>query len=146
MAWELNLNITHISATRMQACGVDALSRGNTPEGVMVGYKLLAYLPLHLLALERSKDFSIGLNLGWLEDETLTLLIPKGWFDKVFTRDNFLWVPLPAAVDVVVEQLCRNFHLYFSNLHVVILPRLMTSRWCRIYLWKFRLMTRYGQL
>jgi len=39
----------------MQACGVDALSRGNTSEGVMTGYKLLAYLPLHLSALERSK-------------------------------------------------------------------------------------------
>ena len=29
----------------------------------------------------------------------------------------------------MVDQLCRNFHLHSTNLHVVILPRLMTSRW-----------------
>ena len=36
--------------------------------------------------------------------------------------------PPPAATDAAVEQLCRNFHLYSSNLHVLIVPRLMTSR------------------
>ena len=129
MAGDLILHVIHISGTRMQACGVDALSRGNTSEGVMSGAKLLSYLPLHLSALDRSKNVLAWVKSWWLEDEKLTLLTPEGWFEKVFSRGNFLWVPPPAAADVVVEQLCRNFHLYSSNLHVVILPRLMTSKW-----------------
>ena len=33
------------------------------------------------------------------------------------------------AVEAVVEKLCRNYHLHGSNLHIVIDPRLFTSRW-----------------
>ena len=29
----------------------------------------------------------------------------------------------------MTDQLCRNFHLYSTNIFVVILPKLMTSRW-----------------
>ena len=129
MAGGIILHVIHISWTMMQACGVDALSRGNTSEGVMAGNKLITYLPLHLSALERGKGLLDWIKSWWLKDEVLTLLNPEGWFDKVFARGNFLWVPPPAAADVVVEQLCRNFHLHSSNLHIVILPRLMTSRW-----------------
>ena len=65
----------------------------------------------------------------WSEDELFVQLSPEGWFTEVFSKVNFLWLPLPAAADAMVEQLCRNFHLYSFNLHVVILPWLMTSRW-----------------
>ena len=95
----------------------------------MAGYKLVSYLPLHLSALDSSKGVLDWIKSWWLEDEMLALLTPEGWFDKLFSRGNFLWFPPPAVAGVVVEQLCRNFHLYSSNLHVVILPRLMTSKW-----------------
>ena len=129
MGGDLILHVTHISGTRIQACGVDALSRGNTSEGVMSSDKLLSYLPLHLSALDRSKNVLDWVKTWWLEDEKLTLPTPESWFEKVFSRGNFLWLPPPAAADVVVEQLCRNFHLYSSNLHDVILLCLMTSKW-----------------
>ena len=32
-------------------------------------------------------------------------------------------------MDAALEQLCRNFHLYNGNCHIICLPRLMTSRW-----------------
>ena len=53
---ELVLHVTHISGTRIQVCGVDTSSRGNTTEGVIAGNKFLSYLPLHLSVLKRSKD------------------------------------------------------------------------------------------
>ena len=96
---------------------------------VMAGNKLITYLPLHLSALERSKDLFEWIKSWWLNDESFTLLNPEGWFDKFFTRGNFLLVSPPAAADVVVEQWCQNFHVFSSNLHIVILPRWMTSRW-----------------
>ena len=57
MTGEFISHATYISGTRMQAYGVDAMSIGNTSEEVMAGNKLIAYLPLYLLALERSKGF-----------------------------------------------------------------------------------------
>ena len=69
MDGDLILHVTHISGTRIQACGVDALSRGNTSEGVMSSDKLLSYLPLHLSALDRSKNVLDWVKTWWLEDE-----------------------------------------------------------------------------
>jgi hypothetical protein len=40
-----------------------------------------------------------------------------------------LWLPPPAAADVVVEQLGEARHKRPCCLHVTIVPRLMTSRW-----------------
>ena len=47
MAKEVIFHVINISEAGMQTCEVDSLSRGNTSAGVMVGYKLLAYLPFH---------------------------------------------------------------------------------------------------
>ena len=59
----------------------------------------------------------------------LTHLSPEGWFDQIFDEGNFLWTPLPAAASVAIEQLRRNCHLREGNLHIVCLPRLMTTMW-----------------
>ena len=72
MSGDLILHVTHISGTRMQMCGVDALSRGNTSEGVISGDKLLSYLLLHLSALDRSKNVLDWVKTWWFEDEKLT--------------------------------------------------------------------------
>ena len=66
---DLILHVIHISGKRMQECGVDGLSRGNTTEGVMIGNRLLGYLPLHLSALERSKGLMKWIESWWLKDE-----------------------------------------------------------------------------
>ena len=40
-----------------------------------------------------------------------------------------MWVPPPAAVDVVVDQLGEARHKRPNWMHITIIPRLMTSRW-----------------
>ena len=65
----------------------------------------------------------------WLSELKLVKLTPDGWYDRVFDEGYFLWVPSPAAPDAAVEQLCRNYQLHEGNLHIVIVPRLFTSRW-----------------
>ena len=58
MKGDLILHVIHITGKRIQECGVNGLSRGNTTEGVMIGNRLLGYLSLHIPALERSKDLT----------------------------------------------------------------------------------------
>ena len=59
------LHVIHISGTRMQACGIDALSRGITNEGVMAGNHLLDYVPLNLDCTQRSKDITPWITSWW---------------------------------------------------------------------------------
>jgi len=40
MNWEIILHFTHISWTRIQACGVDIMSRGNTSEGPFIFFSV----------------------------------------------------------------------------------------------------------
>ena len=44
--------------------------------------------------------------------------------------EEFVYAP-PTATDVAVNRLCRNFHLYSFNLHLLIVSHLMTSRWIK---------------
>lgn len=39
-----------------------------------------------------------------------------------------MWTTPPAATEVVLEQLCRNKHLFESNLHISCLLTLLTFR------------------
>ncbi len=50
----LRLHLIHVSGTRMQAQGTDGLSRGDLTNGVMNGADMLSFVPLHLLAFDRS--------------------------------------------------------------------------------------------
>ena len=64
-----------------------------------------------------------------LNDETLKQLSPEGWYIVVFTRESVVRFLSPVVVDAMAKQLCRNFHLYSFNLHIVGLPLFITSRW-----------------
>ncbi len=48
------IHLVHIAGTRMIACGVDGLSRGELQVGALIQGSVGAMLPLHLSALERS--------------------------------------------------------------------------------------------
>ena len=129
MAGLLILHVIHISGRKMIECGVDGLSRGMTNKGVMQGIPMLHYLPMHMLAIERSDGLLPWIRTWWLNEEKLIHLSPEGWYSQVFEQGNYLWTPPPAASDAALEQICRNFHLHHCNFHIVCIPRLMTSRW-----------------
>ena len=89
---------------------------------------LASFIPLHLTAFERSPDLE-----SWIREVTHDLkpqvLTPEGWFTDGHTFRNSIWVPPPAAADVVVEQLSLAKHKRSRVCHVVVVPRLFTSYW-----------------
>ncbi len=97
------LHVIHISGTRMQAQGTDALSWGDLTTGVMCNRDMLQFIPLHLSALDRSP--------------------PNTSDTSPLAR---LWTPPPAVADVALEQLSYSRHKHPDLLHIFICPRLMT--------------------
>jgi hypothetical protein len=106
------LHVIHISGTRMQAQGTDALSWGDLTTGVMCNRDMLQFIPLHLSALDRSP--------------------PNTSDTSPLAR---LWTPPPAVADVALEQLSYSRHKHPDLLHIFICPRLMMHRW-RKHLYK----------
>eukprot|EP00980_Cylindrotheca_fusiformis_P031013 scaffold25703_cov171-Cylindrotheca_fusiformis.AAC.2 len=137
MIGELTLHVVHVAGTRMIASGADGGSRGDLNQGAMAGVPILTYVPLHLSALERSAKVEHWVRSWWGEElgelETLT---PEGWFDNAQRSEGpFLWLPPPAAADVVAEMLVGEAKLKRpQGTHVVLVPRLMTGRWRRAML------------
>ena len=126
----LILHVIHVAGTRMIEEGGDGGSRGDLTQGVMAGKPILEYIPLHLSAFERDSNLEAWVRSWWdIERGPLTTLRPEGWFEEGQLEGNFLWVPPPAAADVVVEQLGEARHKRPNCLHITIVPRLMTSRW-----------------
>jgi hypothetical protein len=46
----------------------------------------------------------------------------------------FLWAPPPAVADVALEELLKSRHKRPDLTHVVVIPRLMTPRWRRLFM------------
>jgi hypothetical protein len=127
----LILHVIHVSGKRMIAQGTDGLSRGDHTEGVMQGRSMTEFIPLHLTAFDRAprlKDW-FTLAFGTMDH---TFLDPEGWFTTGHQDGNFVWAPPPSATDVVVEQLGKARHKRPNNLHLVVVPRLMTGYWRRM--------------
>jgi hypothetical protein len=96
----------------------------------MAGDPILGCIPLHLSALDREPALEEWIRSWWDEERgPLTTLRPEGWFEEGQQEGNFLWVPPPAAAEVVVEQLGDARHKHPNCLHITVVPRLMTSRW-----------------
>jgi hypothetical protein len=130
MSAGLLLHVIHVSGKRMIAQGTDGLSRGDHTEGVMQGKAMIEFIPLHLSALERSPELRVWLAQAFGEMDH-TFLEPEGWFSTGHLDGNFIWTPPPAAADVVVEQLGKARHKRPHNLHLIVVPRLMTGYWRR---------------
>jgi hypothetical protein len=132
MEGDLILHVIHVAGTRMVAEGADGGSRGDLNQGVMAGQSILEFVPLHLTALERSNKLETWIR-SWWDDERgeLQTLTPEGWFEEGQQEGNFLWVPPPAAADVVGELLGEAKHKRPYCTHLVVVPRLMTGRWRR---------------
>jgi hypothetical protein len=52
-------------------------------------------------------------------------LMLEDWFDK--GHGTFVWSAPPAAADVVIEQLGRARLRGPESMHIVVVPRVMTS-------------------
>ena len=146
MAQGLLLQVIHAAGTRMIAQGTDGLSRGDMCEGVMMGQSMLAYIPLHLNALERQPAILIWVR-DWVGQPSLTPLTPEEWYDKghghqggrytsrglwLLTETHqewLLWTPPPAAAGAALEELLISRHKRTHINHIVVIPRLYTATW-----------------
>lgn len=127
MTFASELIIVHVSGKRMIECGVDAISRGSKNTGIMAGASIHSFIPLHESALDRSKTL-----LDWILDwggSDVESFTPSHW--PIVHRDggSYLWSPPPAAADAALEWLGESIHKRSSSIHIVVVPRLMTSRW-----------------
>ena len=113
---------------------------------------MLKFVPLHLTALDRSKNLKKWI-IDWMtpsleEKESIEFLDESGWFwrghdlssghinaDGIwiphFKSGIFIWTPAPAAAQFAVEQLREARNKRTDSLHVVVIPRLFTSIWRR---------------
>ena len=84
---------------------------------------------LNLGAYERIPAVIDWVKSWWTGKEIMHHMIPDDWYERALVKGNYLWVPPLASTDAAVEKLCRNFHLHEDSCHIVLIPRLLTSRW-----------------
>ena len=132
MHYGMHLHVIHVAGKRMMAQGTDGVSRGDMLTGVFAGKSMTDYVPLHLTALDRSPDLLTWVRAWYPRD--LTVLDPVDWYDRVLNQPvtDCLWVPAPAAADAAVEQLCMATLKRTNATHIIIIPRLLTSRWRKL--------------
>ena len=143
------IHFVHVAGTRMIEQGSDGLSRGNLTEGVMGGWKMSDFVPLHLNAFERSEKLE-GWIRSWLDNNKVKaeILKPEGWFERGHDLDGgekncdgmwipkykdgvYIWAPPPAAAEAALEQLRKARHKRQNSTHVFVCPRLMTPYWAK---------------
>jgi hypothetical protein len=134
----LIIHVVHCAGTRMISQGTNGLSRGNLLEGVMKGDDFLSFVPLHLLALERSPDLE-GWFKGMFRHNELEVLAPGDWFQlghdirswreagkglwyPSLRAGTYLWHPPPAAARFALEELRRSRLKRQDSTHVFVCP------------------------
>jgi len=132
MHGELALHVIHVAGKRMIAQGTDALSRGITTAGVMAGMDFSLFVPLHQSVQDRQDPIILRRWIeSWLGESKW--LAPEEWFEPQSMATPCIWTPPPAAADAALDQLGKWLHMRPTDtIHVVIIPRLMTSRWRKI--------------
>ncbi len=123
------LHVIHIAGTRMQACGIDGLSRGDDTKGVMLGEKLMSFVPLNLSAFAREERLK-----PWFEtvfgSQSVKFLEPIDWFGTLEdVKVLNIWSPPPGAAFDCVEMMTKAIHKRPYTSHCFVCPCLMTSRW-----------------
>jgi len=145
------IHIVHIAGSRMISQGTDGLSRGDVNEGVMQGRQMLSFVPLNQSCLDRSATIK-GWIKSWLnsyadaDGNRLDFLTIEDWFHKghdieggYLNQDNIwmpryevgvkVWSPPPALGQAAVEQLRQARLKRMVSTHVLLIPRIYTSRW-----------------
>ena len=70
----------HVKGTRMITQGADGVSTGYLGQGVMAGESMVAHIPVHVPANERSPNLVPWIR-SWTGDESI-LLDEEGWFQS----------------------------------------------------------------
>ncbi len=146
MNGSLALQVIHVAGTRMIQQGTDGLSRGDLTEGIMAGYEMRCFVPIHLCALDRQPSILHWVRV-WTGQHDLTPLTTEEWFDRGhgyvtgkhdrrglwLPRESgetwLLWSPPPAVADVAIDELMLSRHKRTHINHVFIAPRLCTNTW-----------------
>ena len=131
MTRDFMLHVIHCTGTRMKKQGTDALSRRDLTEGVMRGESIMTFVPLHLSAIDRQPNLRRWVE-SWFGAEVANWITPDQWFTDGQKLNRCIWTPPPAAGDVAIETLAKSKHKRPMNEHVVLIPRLMTSRWRKL--------------
>jgi hypothetical protein len=141
----------HVLGKRMIAQGTDGCSRGSLMKGVMAGQDMLSFIDLANTAIERHPPLLDWVS-SWTERPELKPLTPEGWFEeghgimggtldqhKIWIPNHgdkngmFLWAPPPPVADAAMEELLKAQHKRTDTFHVVLIPRLMTPQWRRLF-------------
>jgi len=144
------LHLIHVAGRHMISQGIDGLSRGDLLSGVMQGHNMLSFVPLHLLAQDRSSRVHPWVQSWVPPGSVVQPLALIDWFgaghgllDWRLNRDGLpslvstptdsgivhLWLPPPAAAGIAIEQLSFSRLKRPFLFHVFIVPRLMTYLW-----------------
>jgi hypothetical protein len=124
------LHLIHVAGQRMIAQGTDGLSRGSTYQGVMAGTPFLKYVSLHQDALSRQGPTLEDWVLSWFSGTSSPLFLSQeDWFTRGQKHSSCIWTPPPAAADVALEQMACSIHKRPKHIHLILIPRLFTSRW-----------------
>ena len=126
------IHVVWVTGKRMIAQGSDGLSRSDLTSGVLRGSNMLDYVPLHLTAGERQPariQRLLGDVLGPRLKEVV-LMEPEQWFTAPQdTNGVFVWQPPPCLADVAIYMLSEAWHIRPWNVHVVLIPSLMSGKW-----------------
>ena len=142
------IHIFHVAGTRMIAQGTDGVSRGYLGHGVMAGEAMVAHIPVHLDAAERSPSL-----VPWIKswcDKDATHLGPEGWFELGHdiegwesrsdgferpilssARGTYIWTPPPIAAEVAAAEMRKARIKRQRSCHVFVCPRLCTTQWVK---------------
>ncbi len=120
-------------------------------EGVMTGHDMLLFVDLSCMAIERHPPL-LDWVWSWTEMPELEALTPEGWYKEghgiiggkldchnVWIPEHeqrnklYLWAPQPPVADAALEELLKVRHKWTNTFHVVLIPRLMTPRWQRLF-------------
>jgi hypothetical protein len=127
--------------------GIDGLSRGSLPEGVMAGIPYLNFFSLNETAFERSPllidDFKDMIPF----EDLLTVLKPRDWFerghdiqwldqeqhDRFFLpttqSGTYIWQPAPSVAKYAIEELRKAKLKQHKSCHGFVCPRMFTTKW-----------------
>lgn len=118
----------------------------------MSGRDMLSFVDLGRTAIERHPPLLDWVR-AWTDQPKLEVLTPEGWFEeghgimggrldthKIWMPVHkqagklHLWAPQPPVAGAALEQLLLAHHKCTDSFHVVLIPRIMTPRWRRIFL------------
>jgi hypothetical protein len=126
------LHFYHVSGKQMNTQGTYCLSRGCTFEGVMESKDMLAFVPFHLCPMMQQPKVKTWVD-SWVsvQDESIWLE-PRDWFDKGHWVKCAIWSLPPAAADVASEQVAKAILKHPHNMHIILIPWLMTGHWRKL--------------